>query len=77
MPREWVLTVSSLTTSFAAIARLDRPATSSDSTSLSRWVSPRCAPGQNSPRCSRAADSATRPASDGSMSTSPSRIRRR
>ena len=76
MPRECVLTVSSLTTSLIAIARLDSPATSSDSTSLSRWVRPRWAPGQNSPLRSRAADSATRPASAGSMSTSPSPIRR-
>ena len=31
------------------MARLDRPATVSASTSLSRWVRPRPAPGQNSP----------------------------
>ena len=57
------------------MALLERPATSRASTSHSRWVSPRWAPGQNSPALIRAADSATRPASVESMTTSPATTR--
>src|SRR5581483_884843 len=73
--RTWVLIVSSPSTRRLAMALLDRPFTSSSRTSLSRWVSPRWAPAQNSPRWRRAADRATRPASEGSMTISPSSTR--
>ena len=56
MARVWLLTVSSPITSRLAMARLDRPATTSPSTSLSRWDRPTRAPGQNSPLSSRAAE---------------------
>jgi len=73
----WVFTVSSLITSFWAMPLLEWPETSSASTSDSRWVSPWFAPGQNSPAEILAADIATRPASAGSMTMSPSATRSR
>jgi len=73
----WVLMVSSVTTSVEAIPRFECPATSSASTSDSRWVRPWFAPGQNSPDEIRAADIAIRPASAASIAISPSATRSR
>ena len=43
------------------MARLDNPGSRRARTSLSRWVRPSLAPGQNSPACSRAAEETARP----------------
>ena len=58
-------------TSLLAIPRFDSPLTMHDRISLSRWVSPCRAPGQNSSRCMRAAVSAARAAIPGSITVSP------